>query len=115
MIPDTKQPGMTMLRDLLVLTVLISVFFCFMLGNRPLSVPDEGRYVEIPREMTVSGDYITPRLDGVKYFEKPVLFYWLEAFSIKLFGLDEFTLRLWPTIFAAFGCLVVYLAGARLF
>jgi 4-amino-4-deoxy-L-arabinose transferase-like glycosyltransferase len=100
---------------MLILIVLIAVFFCFMLGNRPLSVPDEGRYVEIPREMTVSGDYVTPRLDGVKYFEKPVLFYWLEAFSIKLFGLDEFTLRLWPAFFALFGCLAVYAAGARIF
>jgi 4-amino-4-deoxy-L-arabinose transferase-like glycosyltransferase len=103
------------LREALALALLIGVFFCFMLGNRPLSVPDEGRYVEIPREMAVTGDYITPRLNGVKYFEKPVLFYWLEAFSIRLFGLDEFTLRLWPALFAVFGCLAVYLAGARLF
>ncbi len=86
-----------------------------MLGSRPLSVPDEGRYVEIPREMATSGDYVTPRLDGVKYFEKPVLFYWLESFSIKLFGLKEFTLRLWPALFALFGCLAVYGAGRRLY
>ncbi|HEX9021068.1 MAG TPA: phospholipid carrier-dependent glycosyltransferase, partial [Nitrospirota bacterium] len=94
---------------------LSCVFFCFMLGSRPLSVPDEGRYVEIPREMVATGDYLTPRLNGVKYFEKPALFYWLEAFSIKLFGLDEFTLRLWPALFALSGCLVVSAAGARLF
>ncbi len=100
---------------MLALTVLIGVFFCFMLGNRPLSVPDEGRYVEIPREMAATGNYVTPRLNGVKYFEKPVLFYWLEAFSIRLFGLDEFTLRLWPVIFATFGCLAVAWAGSRLF
>ncbi len=63
----------------ILLTVLICLFFTFMLGNRPLSVPDEGRYVEIPREMVATGDYLTPRLNGVKYFEKPVLFYWLEG------------------------------------
>lgn len=103
------------MRDLILVTVLCGIFFTFMLGNRPLSVPDEGRYVEIPREMTVSGDYLTPRLDGVKYFEKPVLFYWLEAFSIKLFGLNEFTLRLWPAVLALLGCLAVSVAGARLF
>lgn len=103
------------MRDLILLTTLTCVFFCFMLGNRPLSVPDEGRYVEIPREMVATGDYVTPRLNGVKYFEKPALFYWLEAFSIKLFGLDEFTLRLWPALLALSGCLVVAAAGARLF
>lgn len=53
-----------------------------MLGSRPLAVPDEGRYSEIPREMVATGDYITPRLNGVKYFEKPVLFYWLQSVSI---------------------------------
>ncbi len=110
-----KQTGRPELRDLIVLTVLIAVLFGFMLGNRALSVPDEGRYVEIPREMVETGNYLTPRLNGVKYFEKPVLFYWLEALSIKLFGLREFTLRLWPALFALFGCVSVSVAGARFF
>ena len=103
------------MRDLITLTVLICLLFTFMLENRPLTVPDEGRYVEIPREMVVSGNYLTPRLNGVKYFEKPVFFYWLEAFSIKVFGLNEFTLRLWPALFALFGCLAVAVSGARMF
>jgi 4-amino-4-deoxy-L-arabinose transferase-like glycosyltransferase len=109
------QTGRLEMRDLIILTVVICLFFTFMLGNRPLSVPDEGRYVEIPREMVATGDYLTPRLNGVKYFEKPVLFYWLEAISIRLFGLREYTLRLWPALFALFGCLVVAVAGTRLF
>lgn len=103
------------MRDLIILSIAICLLFTFMLGNRSLSVPDEGRYVEIPREMVATGDYLTPRLNGVKYFEKPVLFYWLEAFSIKLFGLDEFTLRLWPMLFALLGSLSVAVAGDRLF
>ncbi len=111
----TKQAGHSLLRDIVILTVLIAVFFGFMIGNRPLSVPDEGRYVEIPREMVETGNYLTPRLNGVKYFEKPVLFYWLEALSIKFFGLDEATLRFWPAFFALFGCISVYVAGRRLF
>jgi 4-amino-4-deoxy-L-arabinose transferase-like glycosyltransferase len=109
------QTGRLSMRDLMILTILICLFFTFMLGNRALSVPDEGRYVEIPREMVATGDYLTPRLNGVKYFEKPVLFYWLEAFSIKLFGLDEFTLRLWPALFGLSGCLAVAGSGARLY
>jgi len=115
MTSHTIPAGRLPVRDLMLLTVALCVFFLFMLGNRPLSVPDEGRYVEIPREMVATGDYLTPRLNGLKYFEKPVLFYWLEAFSIKLFGLNEFTLRLWPALFALFGCLGVAVTGARLF
>ncbi len=103
------------MRDLFLLTVLIALFFGIMLGNRPLSVPDEGRYAEIAREMAATGDYLTPRLNGVKYLEKPALFYWLESLSIKLFGLKEFTLRLWPALFALLGCLAVYGAGKRLY
>ncbi len=103
------------MRDVVILSVLLCLLFGAMLGSRPLSVPDEGRYVEIPREMVASGDYITPRLNGVKYFEKPVLFYWLESLPIRLFGINEFALRVWPALFALFGCLGVYGAGRRLF
>jgi len=103
------------LRDLLILIVLTALFFGIFLGSRPLSVPDEGRYVEIPREMVVTGDYLTPRLNGVKYFEKPPLFYWFEACVIKLFGLNEWSVRLGPSFFALFGCLAVYYAGTRMF
>ena len=103
------------LRNLILLFVLITLFFGLLLGSRPLSVPDEGRYVEIPREMAVTGDWVTPRLNGVKYFEKPPLFYWFEAVLIKLFGLSEWSVRIGPALFALFGCLMVYFAGARMF
>ncbi len=53
----------------LVLTLLLAVWFGYELGGRALWSPDEGRYAEIPREMVASGDYLTPRLNGVKYFE----------------------------------------------
>lgn len=102
-------------KDLGLLFFALTLFFGLFLGIRPLSTPDEGRYAEIPREMALSGDLITPRLNGVKYFEKPPLFYWLESASIKLFGLGEFTLRLLPMLLGVLGCLLVYGAGRRLF
>lgn len=102
-------------RDLLLMTLLLGVLFGFKLGERALWSPDEGRYSEIPREMVASGDYITPRLNGVKYFEKPPLFYWLQSLSIKIFGLSEWSLRLWTALFAFIGCLTVYIAGRKLF
>lgn len=102
-------------RDALLLALLLAVYFGFELGGRALWHPDEGRYSEIPRAMVESGDYVTPRLNGVKYFEKPALFYWMQAGSIKLFGVNEWALRLWPALLALAGCLAVYGAGRKLF
>lgn len=101
--------------DFFWLTAAILIFFCFMLGCRALSVPDEARYTEIPREMLFLHDFITPHLDGVKYFEKPPLLYWIQAGMIALFGINEWALRLPTAILAMFGCLSVYSAGRFLF
>jgi 4-amino-4-deoxy-L-arabinose transferase-like glycosyltransferase len=102
-------------RDLLIFTLLLGAFFGFKLGDRALWSPVEGHYAEIAREMVVSKDYLTPRIAGLKYLEKPPLFYWLESANIKLFGLNEWSLRVWPALFAVVGCLAVYFAGSRLF
>ncbi len=102
-------------RDLVWLIPVFAIYFGFLLDGRALWSPVEGRYAEIAREMAVSGDYVTPRLNGVKYFEKPPLFYWLEVSSFKLAGVSESALRFWPALFAALGCLAVYAAGRELF
>ncbi|MEJ2247670.1 MAG: hypothetical protein P8Y80_16580, partial [Acidobacteriota bacterium] len=60
--------------------LLLSFFllsYILPLGARDLIVPDETRYGEIPREMIASGDWVVPRLNNVRYFEKPVLGYWV--------------------------------------
>jgi len=108
-------PKNFILRDLISLTLFLSLLFGAFLGTRPLMVPDEGRYAEIPREMVESGDYLTPHLNYLKYFEKPVLFYWMEVASIKLFGLNEWALRAVVSIMSLLGCLMVYIAGLRLY
>lgn len=61
---------------------------------RGLFIPDEWRYAEIPREMVATGDWVTPRLNDLKYFEKPPLQYWLTAMSLTAFGDDEWSARL---------------------
>lgn len=105
----------TILLDLLLLSLVIGLFYSLFLGDRSFAAPDEGRYVEIPREMVLSGDYITPRLNGIKYFEKPPLLYWLETIPIKLFGIHEWSMRLVPVVLGILGCLITYLAGLFLY
>ena len=79
----------------------------------PLFEPDESRYAEIPREMIQHGDWITPRLQGEPYLEKPPLLYWLTAVSFQLFGVHDWAARL-PTALAVHGCiLVLYFVGRR--
>jgi 4-amino-4-deoxy-L-arabinose transferase-like glycosyltransferase len=77
--------------------------------------PDEGRYGEIPREMVVSGDWVTPRLDGIKYFEKPPLGYWVTAAALTIFGPHAWSVRLWPALAGMGGLLLSFWLGRRLF
>ncbi len=113
--PTNNTRNRTIKKDLFALTIILSVIFGVFLGTRPLSVPDEGRYTEIPRQMVVTDDYVTPRLNGVKYFEKPPFVYWLTSTSIKAFGVNEWALRFWPAFFALLGCLATYLYAQRFY
>ena len=85
------------------------------LGGYPLLDPDEGRYAEIPREMLESGDFITPRLNYVKYYEKPPLFYWVTAGSMALFGQKEWAVRLVPAVAGFLTLLLIMGLGKRIF
>ncbi len=102
-------------RDLLMLVVVFGALFFFRLGSYQLGNPDEGRYAEIPREMVASGDFVTPRLNGVNYFEKPPLVYWTTAACLQLFGASEWSMRMTPALFALAGVLITYAAGRRLY
>ena len=84
----------------IVLAVLVFAAVAVGIDNmeRPLANPDEGRYSEISREMALNGDWVTPRLNGIKYFEKPPLQYWASALSFKLFGPNEYTARLYTAL-----------------
>ena len=101
-------------RILVLLLAFAAVWFS-NLEYRKLVNPDEGRYAEIPREMVASGDWTTPRLNDIKYFEKPALQYWATATAYTLFGEHQWTARLWSALTGFLGVLMVYFTGRRLF
>ena len=89
---QSRMSGRTALR-LAACLVLAAVLAFYQLGDRPLFSPAETRYALIARAMVDSGDWLQPRLNGVRYYEKPPLLYWSTAASYRLFGQTEMASR----------------------
>ena len=102
-------------RRWLWLLLAVALIWFSNIEYRKLIKPDEGRYAEIPREMVVSGDWVTPRLNDLKYFEKPPLQYWATATAYEVFGEHQWTSRLWAALTGFAGIMLVWFAGSRLF
>ena len=100
---------------LFVLLIFSSVLLLFNSGRRSFWEPDEGRYAEISREMVESGDWLTPRLNYIKHFDKPPVTYWLIGSSFKAFGQNEFAGHLPLVLFGLTGILATFALGKRLF
>ncbi|HDR8860900.1 4-amino-4-deoxy-L-arabinose transferase [Burkholderia territorii] len=100
---------------LVLLLVAFAIVWFAPLGLRHLIPSDEGRYAEMAREMFVTGDWITPRYNGYKYFEKPPLQTWLNALTFAWFGIGEWQARLYTGLASFAGVLLVGFTGARLF
>ena len=98
-----------------VLLAALAIAWFGTLGLRPLYKADESRYAEIPREMVASGDWITPRLNGFKYFEKPPLQYWTTAAFFTLLEVADWSARLWTALAGFAGIFMVLFVGRRLF
>ncbi|HET7365743.1 MAG TPA: glycosyltransferase family 39 protein [Burkholderiales bacterium] len=97
------------------LWVLLALLWFGTLGIRPLYKADESRYGEISREMVASGDWVTPRLNGFKYFEKPPLQYWATAALFEVLGEHDWVARLWTALLGVAGIALTFYAGNRLF
>ncbi len=84
------------------------LLYLLPLNVRQLGIPDEMRYGEIAREMVTSGDYVSPRLNGLRYFEKPAGGHVLNAVAMELFGETNFAVRLMPALFAGLAAWGLY-------
>lgn len=100
---------------ILLLIVALVVIWFLPLGWRHLLPSDEGRYAEMAREMLATGDWITPRYNGYKYFEKPPLQTWMNALTFAWFGIGEWQARLYTALTGFAGVLLVGFTGARVF
>jgi 4-amino-4-deoxy-L-arabinose transferase-like glycosyltransferase len=99
---------------LVLLAVVCYLLFFHALGSVGFLGPDEPRYSSIAREMLRSRDFVTPRLNGEPWFEKPVLMYWGAALGDAIFGVGEFGAR-FPSAIAGTLCVFfVYFCGRRL-
>ncbi|HTD03187.1 glycosyltransferase family 39 protein [Undibacterium sp.] len=98
-----------------ILSILFLIVWFYTLGSRTLVPTDEGRYAEMAREMFVTGDWVTLRLDGIKYFEKPPLQAWMNVITFELFGVGEWQARLWTGLCGLLGIVLVAYTGRKVF
>ena len=95
-----------------LLGIICMMIFFFHLGRAAFFEPDEGRNAERAREILVLDNWVTPHENFLPALDKPIAFYWLIAFSYKLFGISEWSARL-PSALAAAGCLVLVYGFVR--
>jgi 4-amino-4-deoxy-L-arabinose transferase-like glycosyltransferase len=96
--------------------ILLTLYVCYFshLGAFGFIGPDEPRYAWIARDMAESGDWVTPRLYGKPWFEKPVFYYWSAAVCFKLFGVNEGSARLPSALCALLATLALAWLALRL-
>ena len=98
-----------------VVALAAAFILFFQLGAIPLLDPDEPVYAETPKEMIAFHDYVSPRIFGEYWYDKPPLFYWLVAASFHMFGVSEFSARFPSAFLGLLTVLYVYFAASRLF
>ena len=104
-------------RLLWIALILSTLYLCYFhnLGALGLVGPDEPRYAWIARDMQETGDWVTPRLYGKPWFEKPPLYYWGAALSFKFFGVSETSALLPSAISALLATLALAWLALRLY
>jgi 4-amino-4-deoxy-L-arabinose transferase-like glycosyltransferase len=99
--------------QMLVLAAAVALSFFVGIGHAALFNKDEGAFCEATREMMASGNYVMTYLNGAPRFDKPILIYWCQAASVKLFGMNEFAFRFPSAVAAALWALIAYLFARR--
>ncbi|MBI2466018.1 MAG: glycosyltransferase family 39 protein [Candidatus Sungbacteria bacterium] len=98
---------------LVLLIIFASLFYLINLGRLPLEDYDEATYAAVLKSSLERGDFLSFEYFGQNWFEKPPLYFWLAAASVKVFGFNEFALRFPSAIFGIMSVLAVYLILAE--
>lgn len=107
---EAAEPAKHTIYPVIAILLLCIPLFIIGLGSIALLGPDEPRYAEVAREMFATVHFITPKLCGCPWFEKPVLYYWMAAASYAAFGVKEFAARL-PSALSAIGAILFLFYG----
>jgi 4-amino-4-deoxy-L-arabinose transferase-like glycosyltransferase len=113
---DTAAPAPRAPVPASVLLALLAVWLLATLGLRPLLLPDEGRYAGVARAMLQGRSWdawLVPLLNGLPFFHKPPLFYWLDMTAMALLGITEFAARFGSAIGGWVMGAALYLAMRR--
>lgn len=110
-----RQSNALNLGKILILVLIYALLWFGTLNYRHLIPSDEGRYAEIAREMLVTGDWVTPRYNGYKYFEKPPLQIWATATAFQVFGIGDWQARLWTALTGFLTILFIGFTGTRIY
>lgn len=98
------------------ITAAISILIIFFnLGGFSLLDPDEPVYAETPKEMILYNDFISPKIYGEYWYDKPPMYYWLVSLSYKIFGINDFAARFPSALFAVVGIGVIFYFAQKLF
>ncbi|MCI0664838.1 MAG: glycosyltransferase family 39 protein, partial [Acidobacteria bacterium] len=112
--PRTDEQKQSEHKYLIALIVLCAIVNFYGLGSLPFIGPDEPRYAEVAREMYEARDWVTPRLGGINWFEKPALTYWISAAGYTVFGVSEFSARFGIAVVASIGVFLLYFFGKKI-
>nr|MBO6295153.1 glycosyltransferase family 39 protein [Schwartzia sp. (in: firmicutes)] len=102
-------------RNLIFLTLLGAALFLFANGQLAITDPVESNYTQTAKEMLLSGDWVSPRIFGNFWYDKPAFFYWELIAAFKVFGFTDFAARFFPAVFGVVGLWLTYFFARRLY
>ena len=102
-------------RNVIFVTLLGAALFFLFNGSLAVTDPVEANYTQTAKEMLISGDWVSPRIFGNFWYDKPAFFYWELIAAFKVFGFTDFAARFFPAVFGVIGLWLTYFFARRLY